>query len=78
MMLYGFIYLLGCTFQEFANLNLFLAGRFLAGVAIGAMSAGAPQYLAEAAPKTIRGSMTCLYNVMIILALSLAFWTNYA
>lgn len=77
MMLYGWIYLLGCAFQEIPHLQLFYAGRFLAGVAIGCMSAGAPQFLAENSPKAIRGSMTCLYNLMIITALSLAFWTNY-
>ena len=37
----------------------------------------APQYLGENSPKSIRGSLTCLYNLMIILALSLAFWVNY-
>lgn len=77
MMIYGWIYLLGCAFQEVPNLQLFYAGRFLAGVAIGSMSAGAPQFLAENSPKAIRGSMTCLYNLMIITALSLAFWINY-
>ncbi|KAL1612855.1 hypothetical protein SLS60_001085 [Paraconiothyrium brasiliense] len=77
MMVYGWIYLLGCAFQEVPNLPLFYAGRFLAGVAIGSMSAGAPQFLAENSPKAIRGSMTCLYNLMIITALSLAFWINY-
>ncbi|KAF2246991.1 quinate permease [Trematosphaeria pertusa] len=77
MMLYGAIYLLGCAFQEVDHLGLFYAGRFLAGVAIGSMSAGAPQFLSENSPKSIRGSMTCLYNLMIITALSLAFWVNY-
>ncbi|KAJ4358318.1 uncharacterized protein N0V89_002900 [Didymosphaeria variabile] len=77
MIVYGCIYLLGCAFQEVPNLPLFYAGRFLAGVAIGSMSAGAPQFLAENSPKAIRGSMTCLYNLMIITALSLAFWINY-
>jgi MFS family permease len=77
MMLYGIIYLIGCAFQEVPHLQLFYAGRFLAGVAIGSMSAGAPQFLAENSPKSIRGSMTCLYNLMIITALSLAFWINY-
>lgn len=77
MMLYGVVYLLGCAFQEIPHLKIFYAGRFLAGLAIGSMSAGAPQFLAENSPKSIRGSMTCLYNLMIILALSLAFWTNY-
>ncbi|CAI6342397.1 unnamed protein product [Periconia digitata] len=77
MMLYGLLYLLGCAFQEVPHLALFYAGRFIAGMAIGCMSAGAPQFLAENSPKSIRGSMTCLYNLMIITALSLAFWTNY-
>lgn len=77
MMLYGLLYLLGCAFQEVPHLGLFYAGRFLAGVAIGSMSAGAPQFLSENSPKSIRGSMTCLYNLMIITALSLAFWVNY-
>lgn len=77
MMLYGTLYLIGCAMQEVPHLQTFYAGRFLAGVAIGSMSAGAPQFLAENAPKSIRGSMTCLYNLMIITALSLAFWTNY-
>ncbi|PSN71785.1 quinate permease [Corynespora cassiicola Philippines] len=77
MMLYGLVYILGCAFQEVAHLGIFYAGRFLAGMAIGSMSAGAPQFLAENAPKSIRGSMTCLYNLMIITALSLAFWINY-
>jgi sugar porter (SP) family MFS transporter len=77
MMLYGIIYLIGCAFQEIPHLQIFYAGRFLAGVAIGSMSAGAPQFLAENSPKSIRGSMTCLYNLMIITALSLAFWINY-
>lgn len=78
MMIYGLLYLLGCAFQEIPNLKILYAGRFLAGVAVGSMSAGAPQFLAENSPKAIRGSMTCLYNLMIIMSLSLAFWINYA
>lgn len=36
-----------------------------------------PQFLAENAPKSIRGSLTTSYNLMIVLALALAFWINY-
>ncbi|KAK1633322.1 general substrate transporter [Colletotrichum phormii] len=54
------------------------AGRLLAGVAIGATSMLAPQYLAENSPKSIRGSLTTSYHLMIILALAIAFWVNYA
>ncbi|KAF2493939.1 hypothetical protein BU16DRAFT_550859 [Lophium mytilinum] len=74
MMLFGAFYLIGCTMQEFADLGVFCAGRLIAGIAIGGMSMLAPQYLAENSPKSIRGSVTCLYNLCIILALSLAFW----
>ncbi|KAK7424173.1 hypothetical protein QQZ08_008779 [Neonectria magnoliae] len=72
------LFLLGCSMQEVPNLNVLYAGRLLAGVAIGATSMLAPQYLAENSPKSIRGSLTTSYNLMIILALAIAFWVNYA
>ncbi|OLN92107.1 putative quinate permease 1 [Colletotrichum chlorophyti] len=72
------LFLIGCAMQEVPNLNVLYAGRLLAGVAIGATSMLAPQYLAENSPKSIRGSLTTSYNLMIILALALAFWVNYA
>ncbi|KPM46366.1 hypothetical protein AK830_g141 [Neonectria ditissima] len=72
------LFLLGCAMQEVPNLNVLYAGRLLAGVAIGATSMLAPQYLAENSPKSIRGSLTTSYNLMIILALAIAFWVNYA
>ncbi|KAK1723563.1 hypothetical protein CaCOL14_001190 [Colletotrichum acutatum] len=72
------LFLIGCSMQEVPNLNVLYAGRLLAGVAIGATSMLAPQYLAENSPKSIRGSLTTSYNLMIILALAIAFWVNYA
>ncbi|GME46917.1 putative quinate permease protein [Neofusicoccum parvum] len=77
MLIFGFCFLIGATMQEIANLGVFYAGRLIAGIAIGGMSMLAPQYLAENSPKSVRGSLTTLYNLMIILALSLAFWINY-
>ncbi|KAF4899856.1 Quinate permease [Colletotrichum viniferum] len=72
------LFLIGCSMQEVPNLDVLYAGRLLAGVAIGATSMLAPQYLAEKSPKSIRGSLTTSYNLMIILALAIAFWVNYA
>ncbi|KAM0323874.1 hypothetical protein ACHAQA_008455 [Verticillium albo-atrum] len=72
------LFLIGCAMQEVPKLNVLYAGRLLAGIAIGATSMLAPQYLAENSPKTIRGSLTTSYNLMIVLALCLAFWVNYA
>lgn len=37
----------------------------------------APQYLGENSPKSIRGSLTAFYNLMIVMSLCLAFWVNY-
>ena len=72
------LFLVGCAMQEVPNLGVFYAGRLLGGIAIGATSMLAPQYLAENSPKSIRGSLTTSYNLMIIIALALAVWTNYA
>ena len=36
-----------------------------------------PQFLAENSPKSVRGSMTATYNLMIITSLMIAFWVNY-
>lgn len=77
MILWAFIFIIGAALQEIPNLGVFYAGRLISGLAIGATSMLAPQYLAENSPKSIRGSLTTFYNLMIILALALAFWINY-
>lgn len=69
MIIFGFLFIIGATMQEIANLDVFLAGRFIAGLAIGATSMLSPQYLGENSPKSIRGSLTTSYNLCIILAL---------
>ncbi|EJT72203.1 quinate permease [Gaeumannomyces tritici R3-111a-1] len=77
MITYGSVFLVGAVMQLMADLSVFQAGRFIGGLGIGGTSVLSPQYLAESSPKTIRGSLTTLYNLAIILALSLAFWVNY-
>lgn len=77
MIIFSFLFVVGAAMQEVANLGVFYAGRLFAGIAVGATSMLAPQYLGENSPKSIRGSLTTSYNLMIILALCLAFWINY-
>ncbi|ORY65998.1 quinate permease [Pseudomassariella vexata] len=77
MIIFGFLFLVGAAMQEVAHLGVFYAGRLIAGLGVGATSMLAPQYLGENSPKSVRGSLTTTYNLCIILALSLAFWTNY-
>ncbi|KAK8083110.1 hypothetical protein PG996_001891 [Apiospora saccharicola] len=77
MILYGFLFVIGAAMQEIAHLGDFYAGRLIAGLAIGATSMLAPQYLGENSPKSVRGSLTTSYNLCIVLSLCLAFWVNY-
>lgn len=73
----SFVFLLGCSLQEVAHLGVFYAGRLLSGLAIGATSMLGPQYLAEVSPKSIRGSLTAAYTLMVVTSVALAFWVNY-
>lgn len=60
-----------------ANYNVLLAGRFVAGLGVGASSMLSPQFLAENSPKSVRGSFIATYNLMIVTSLMIAFFTNY-
>lgn len=74
---WGMIFNIGAALQLVANYRILLAGRFLAGLGIGAGSMLVPQFLAENAPRSVRGSMTTSYNLMIVMSLMLAFFVNY-
>lgn len=71
------VFLLGGAFQEVPIYEVMVSGRFISGLAIGSTSMLSPQFLAENSPKAIRGTLTTSYNLMIVLALALAFWINY-
>ncbi|KAL4875211.1 hypothetical protein BJY04DRAFT_232862 [Aspergillus karnatakaensis] len=75
--LWGLVFLLGAALQMVPNYSVFLAGRFIGGLGVGASSMLSPQFLAENSPKSVRGSMTATYNLMIVTSLMLAFWVNY-
>jgi MFS family permease len=75
--LWGLVFMLGAALQMIPNYNTLLAGRFIGGLGVGASSMLSPQFLAENSPKSIRGSMTASYNLMIVTSLMLAFWVNY-
>lgn len=76
VLLWGMVFLVGAIMQMIANYNVLLAGRFIGGMGVGASSMLSPQFLAENSPKSVRGSMTATYNLMIILSLMLAFWVS--
>ncbi|KAM7205730.1 putative permease [Naviculisporaceae sp. PSN 640] len=60
------------------NLGPLYAGRFIAGVGVGAASTINPIYVSENAPRAIRGLLTGLYQLFIVTGGMIAFWINYA
>lgn len=56
----------------------FVFFRILGGLAVGAASILAPAYISEIAPVHIRGRLTTLQQLMIVLGLFTAFFSNYA
>lgn len=56
-----------------ANLGQIVAGRTIAGLGVGALSGLAPLYLAETAPKAIRGAMVSCYQLFIIAGIAVSY-----
>ncbi|WP_128772491.1 MFS transporter [Actinomyces oricola] len=65
---------LGCTFSP--NIWVLYAARFILGLAVGGASATVPVYLAETAPKSIRGTLVGIDQLMIVTGQFLAFAVN--
>jgi SP family sugar:H+ symporter-like MFS transporter len=57
--------------------GVFVAGRLLGGLAIGAASILAPMYISEVAPAGLRGRLASLQQLCIVLGLFMAFLSNY-
>ncbi|UZJ55342.1 hypothetical protein CBS101457_004662 [Exobasidium rhododendri] len=60
-----------------ANRSQIYAGRFFAGLGVGALSGLSPLYLAETAPKAIRGAMVSCYQLLIIFGIFLSYAISY-
>ena len=55
----------------------FVLYRLVGGVAIGAASVLAPAYISEVTPAAIRGRLSSIQQIMIIVGLTAAFFSNY-
>ena len=52
------------------------AGRVVAGVGIGAISAVAPAFVSECSPKEVRGRITGLFQIMVAVGVMLSYFIN--
>ncbi len=60
-----------------SNFTLFVAARIFGGLGVGAAILIAPVYIAEIAPARTRGSLVALNQLMIVIGISLSFFSNY-
>lgn len=56
----------------------FIIARFVGGLGVGAASVLAPAYISEVTPAAIRGRLSSIQQIMIIIGLTGAFVANYA
>ncbi|OQO09135.1 hypothetical protein B0A48_06026 [Cryoendolithus antarcticus] len=75
------LWVLGITIFLCASTNGSLAmvyvGRFIAGVGIGQTTVVAPTYLAEIAPRTVRGLAVCMFSGSVYLGIMLAYFASW-
>ncbi|RDW76088.1 sugar transporter-2 [Coleophoma crateriformis] len=76
----GGFFLLGGTLQTAAqapSLAMIYAGRVLAGFGVGMISNTAPVFVAECAPKELRGVMMSMFEMFLVSGGMLSYWTTY-
>lgn len=73
------IFIAGGVIQTacFKSLNQFYVGRLLAGIGVGIMSSACPTYASEIAPKEIRGRITGLFQIVVVVGVAFSFWISY-
>ncbi|KAL2263551.1 hypothetical protein VTK26DRAFT_6287 [Humicola hyalothermophila] len=71
------VFCIGAVFQVCAtNVPLLVVGRTIAGVGVGIVSVLVPLYQSEMAPKWIRGTLVCAYQLSITMGLLAAAVVN--
>lgn len=74
----GALFLLGSLGSALANeVYLFMAARFIGGIAIGISTVAAPLYIAEIAPPERRGRLAGMFQFNIVFGILVAFLSNY-
>ena len=74
------IFIIGVIVQSMAVItgsSCILGGRFVTGLAIGALSVNVPNYNAEVAPPEVRGSLVALQQFAITGGIMVSFWIDY-
>ncbi|KAF8345118.1 general substrate transporter [Amanita rubescens] len=80
LLLFTLIFVVGAIITTVADgrrgLGEIYAGRVVSGVGIGAISAVAPTYVSECAPKEVRGKITGVFQVMVAIGVMISYFVN--
>lgn len=70
------VFCLGAILQfvKIDSLSMLIAGRVIAGAGIGAMSATCPLYISELAPANVRGRITGLFQILVVIGVAISYW----
>lgn len=79
ILLSSIIFFLGAIGSAFSpNFGALILSRIVLGMAVGSSSALIPTYLAELSPAKKRGSMSSLFQFMVMSGILIAYITNYS
>jgi len=74
----GSLFLLGSVGSALTHgVELFMAARFIGGIAIGISTVAAPLYISEIAPPEHRGRLAGMFQFNIVFGILVAFLSNY-
>ncbi len=74
----GILYLLSALGTALAPSPLwFIVLRFIGGLGVGASSIAAPAYISEISPPSWRGRLGILFQMMIVIGILVAYFSNY-
>ncbi|KAI7307355.1 quinate permease [Hortaea werneckii] len=79
LMLFALVFLVGAAMQTGSPgiIGLIYAGRVIAGLGIGGMSAVMSVYVSENAPAKYRGGIAGLFQEFLVLGSTFAYWLDY-
>lgn len=74
-----FFTIIGAVMQAAANgVGLMIAGRLIAGVAVGMLNGGLPVYISELAVPQERARLVGIFGLLIAIGFCIANWIGYA
>lgn len=79
LMGFSLVFLIGAAIQTAASHSIgqIYAGRVIAGLGVGGMSSITPTFVAENCPPAVRGRITGLFQLFLVVGSTFAYWLNY-